>query len=292
MKFLKSSSDAQRGIALLIIAMLFFSLMDATAKGLSERNSSIMVVWARYTSQVVWSFLILSPWLFRLMRTKQLKMQWLRSALLFGATLAFFTSMRYLKLAEATAIFEIAPLLITILSVVILKETVGLHRKIGVAIGLLGALVIVRPGMGVFQWAALLPMIAAFFYASYSIATRFLGRDEPAATSFLYTALIGTIVASLMVIPAWESPPSSDIPIMISFGMIGGLGHIALVGALRFAPASMLAPFGYTGLMFNTLWGYAFFDEVPDLPTIIGGLIIVAAGLYVWHREMQARTAK
>lgn len=287
MNFLKSTSETQRGIFLLIIAMLFFSLMDALAKDLSARNSSVMVVWARYASQTFWAFLILSPWLVRLLRTRQLKMQLLRSALLFAATFCFFTSLRYLELAEATAIFEVAPLMIIILSVVILGETVGPHRRIGVAIGLCGALVIVRPGMGVFHWAALLPIVAAFFYASYSIATRFLGRNEPAATSFLYTALIGTLAASVLVLPNWQSPAPGDIPIMATFGILGGIGHLALIAALRFAPASMLAPFGYVGLMFNTIWGYVFFGEVPDLATVVGGFIIVGAGLYVWRRETQ-----
>lgn len=287
--FLRRLSLESWGILLMVLTMLFFSLMDSVAKALSTHNSSAMVVWARYASQTFWAFLVLSPWLGRLLRTNQIKMQLLRSAFLFCATIAFFTSLRHLKLAEATAIFEVAPLMITILSIYVLRETVGIHRKLGVAIGMLGALIIVRPGIGIFNWAALLPVVAASFYASYSIATRFLGRDENPATSFLYTALIGAIAASLLVVPFWQTPSSDDAMIMATFGILGGIGHIALITALRCAPASMLAPFGYVGLMFNTLWGYVFFDELPDLYTIIGAVIIVGAGLYVWHRETRIK---
>lgn len=265
--------------------MFFFSAMDAVAKYLTGKYEPFMVVWARYASQTFWTVLILSPRLRSLFRTKHLKLQLLRSALLFTATICFFTSLKYLQLAESVAIFEVAPLIITGMSVFILGEVVGLRRWLGVLAGLVGALIIIRPGTEVFSPAALLPICAATCFSGYSIATRFLSSDEPAATSFLYTTLIGTVAASILVPGFWTMPALADLPILATFGILGGIGHYILIVALTIAPASVLAPYSYFALILSALWGYFVFDEFPDFWTWIGALVIVGAGLYVWHRE-------
>jgi drug/metabolite transporter (DMT)-like permease len=278
-----------KGIVLTVVAVLLFSIMDALAKGLIERHDPVQVVWARYASQTLWAMLILSPRLVPIMRTDRLGLQVLRSALLFGATLFFFASLGQLQLAEATAIFEVAPLVITILSVLILKEIVGPRRWFGVLAGLFGALVIIRPGTDIFAPAALLPLAAATCFAGYSIATRFLGSDESPFTSLIYTTLLGTIVASIAVPFVWTTPDVRDAAVMATFGAIGMVGQFLLILALRHAPASLIAPFAYCSLAYNTLWGFLFFGEIPDRWTVLGGCIIVGAGLYVWHREMRLR---
>lgn len=283
-----AAGPEKRGILLFCLALLLFSGMDIVAKYLTGKYPALQVVWARYASQFFWTLIVLSPRLRAFMRTKHLMMQLIRSACLFGATFFFFSSLKHLAFAEATAIFEIAPLVITILSVVILKEQVGLRRWLGVLAGLLGALIIIRPGAEVFTPAAVYPVIAATCFAGYSIATRFLGQDEPAATSFLYTTLIGTIVGSLIVPFAWETPDMIDLPIMASFGVIGACGHILLILALNYAQASVIAPFSYLALLLNALWGMVIFGEFPDAYTWVGAAVIVGAGLYVWHRETRA----
>jgi drug/metabolite transporter (DMT)-like permease len=280
-----------KGILLVVLAVLLFSGMDAIAKGLIERNDTILVVWARYASQTFWAVLILSPRLRSVLVTDRLGLQLLRSAFLFGATCFFFLALGRLQLAEATAIFEVAPLIITILSVLILKESVGPRRWVGVLAGLLGALVIIRPGTDVFQPASLLPLAAAACFAGYSISTRFLGQSESPFTSLLYTTLLGTLVASFALPFVWTTPSGADAALMTGIGAIGMLGQLALILALRHAPASLIAPFAYCGLAFNTLWGFVFFAEIPDRWTVLGGSIIVGAGLYVWHREMRLRAA-
>ncbi len=285
------TSAETKGILLIILAVLLFSIMDTIAKGLTQRYDTLQVVWARYASQTFWAVLILSPRLRAVLATDRLGLQLVRSALLFGATLFFFASLSRLKLAEATAIFEVAPLVITILSVLILKEQVGPRRWAGVLAGLVGALVIIRPGTDVFSPAALLPLAAATCFAGYSIATRFLGQGESPFTSLLYTTLLGTVVASVALPFFWTMPTTGDALVMAGFGAIGMVGQLFLILALGFAPASLIAPFGYFALAFNATWGFLFFAEIPDRFTVAGASIIVGAGLYVWHREMRLKAA-
>ena len=276
---------------LAVAAVLLFSGMDALAKELSARHDTLQVVWARYTSQTVWVALLLAPRLRAVLATDRLGLQLLRSALLFGATLFFFAALAHLEFAEATAIFEVGPLFITALSVLILGERAGPRRWLGVLAGLAGALLIIRPGTAVFSPASLLPVAAAACFAGYSIATRFVGRDESPFTSLLYTTLVGTLVASLVVPFHWTVPTRADALVMGSFGAIVMVGQLCLILALRHAPASLIAPFAYFGLAFATVWGFVFFGELPDGWTVAGAAVIVGAGLFVWHRETRAKAA-
>lgn len=270
-------------------AILLFSIMDAIAKALSGTHHPLQIVWARYSSQTVFAFALLAPRLARLLRTDRIGLQLTRSAFLFGATAFFFTSISVLQLATATAIFEVAPLFITGLAFLLLGETVGLRRWLGVGLGLAGALVIIRPGTDVFSPYALLPLAAAACFAAYAISTRFLGGTESPWTSFLYTALIGTLASCLIVPFVWTTPSAGHAALMASMGVVGGTGHYLLIRAFTATEASFLAPFSYFGLAFNALWGFLFFAEVPDATTIAGATIIVGAGIYVWYRETFAR---
>jgi drug/metabolite transporter (DMT)-like permease len=281
-------SPNAKAILLFCSAIFLFSVMDVIGKDLSTRYPPLQVVWGRYASQTFWVFLILAPRLLRLLRTKHFGLQLLRSALLFAATVLFFSGFNAMKLADLVAVFQIAPLCITVLSVVILSEKVGLRRWIGVAAGLVGALIIIRPGTDVFTVYSLLPAAAALCFAGYSIATRFLGDSEDPLTSFLYTALLGAVAASLMMPFVWITPTTTDFAIIGSFGMIGGLGHYCLIIALTYASASVVAPFIYCAVALSAFWGYVVFSEVPDISTYLGALVIVGAGLYVWHRETRA----
>jgi len=283
------TASLAKGAGLIIIAIFLFSIMDTFAKSLSANHHPIQIVWARYTSQTVLAFILLAPRLKTLLRTRYFSMQLLRSGLLFGATICFFTSISIMPLATATATFEIAPLVITILAFLFLKESVGPRRWISVGFGFIGALIIIRPGTDIFTPYALLPALAATGYAGYTIATRFVGREESPWTSFLYTALIGTIISCAIVPFFWTTPTLIDALKMIALGAIGGVGHYLLIRAFTLTEASYLAPFNYFGLLFNSLWGFLLFAEIPEFHTIIGGTIIVAAGVYVWYREVFAR---
>ena len=207
--------------------------------------------------------------------------------MLFTATVCFFTSLKTLKLADVNAIFQVSPIFVTILSVLVLKETVGHRRWLGVAFGLIGALLIIGPGTGVFSYAVILPIISALSYAAYVISTRYLSQDESPLTSFVYTALLGSIAASVLVVPSWTPIESSDLFVFSVFGLLGATGHFFLIHAYRISEASFLAPFNYIGILYGSLWGFYFFNEVPSLITILGGLIIVSSGIYIWLREQK-----
>ncbi|MBC8410430.1 MAG: DMT family transporter [Rhodobacteraceae bacterium] len=280
-------SSNLKGICLILVTLALFTSMDSVAKHLVQNYPPIQVIWARYLSQTVVSFILLSPVLYRILRTKNFKLQILRSALLFTATVCFFTSLKTLKLADVNAIFQVSPIFVTILSVLVLKETVGHRRWLGVAFGLIGALLIIGPGTGVFSYAVILPIISALSYAAYVISTRYLSQDESPLTSFVYTALLGSIAASVLVVPSWTPIESSDLFVFSVFGLLGATGHFLLIHAYRISEASFLAPFNYIGILYGSLWGFYFFNEVPSLITILGGLIIVSSGIYIWLREQK-----
>ena len=280
-----------RGAALLVLATALFASMDAIGKGLMQRHDPFQVVWARYAAQAAIVAIIVSPRLGRVIRTARPGLQVIRSALLFMATLCGFFAFSVMPLADATAIFQTAPLAITALAALILREPVGPRRWAGVMIGFLGALIIVRPGADVFQPAALLPMLGALFFAGYSIATRFLGRDESYWTTFLYTAALGALIASAFVPLVWVTPTWGDAALMLAMGAIGSAGQFLLIVAFNTAPASAIAPFTYAGLIFATLWGYLFFGDAPDGWTATGAAVIVGSGVYVWRRERMRKRA-
>lgn len=280
-------SSNLKGICLILVTLALFTSMDSVAKHLVQNYPPIQVIWARYLSQTVVSFILLSPVLYRILRTKNFKLQILRSALLFTATVCFFTSLKTLKLADVNAIFQVSPIFVTILSVLVLKETVGHRRWLGVAFGLIGALLIIGPGTGVFSYTVILPIISALSYAAYVISTRYLSQDESPLTSFVYTALLGSIAASVLVVPSWTPIESSDLFVFSVFGLLGATGHFFLIHAYRISEASFLAPFNYIGILYGSLWGFYFFNEVPSLITILGGLIIVSSGIYIWLREQK-----
>ncbi len=275
----------------MIGAIFFFSSMDALAKHLAARYDVIQVVWARYAGQMLVVALILAPRLHLLIRTKHLGLQLLRSGFLFAATFCFFTSLPLIDIAAATAVMNVHPILLTIGAALILRETLGPRRILGIVAALIGALIIIRPGTEVFSLSALLPLAAGTFYASYALTTRFLGRDEPILTSFLYTALIGTLVSSAMVVGEFRAPDLPDTGLFLLLGSVAALGQFLLIRALTVAEAGAVAPFGYAGVVFATIWGLLAFGEVPDLWTWVGALVIVGAGVYVWHRETRAKAS-
>lgn len=290
MTWFRGLTPTAQGIVMMIIAVATFSAMDAIAKGLAQRYQPMQVLWARYTCHTVVVFLWFAPRLAALLRTRHLGVQMLRSAFVFGATFCFFTSIAHIGLAQATAVFDTNPLLVTLLAFLVLKERAGPRRIFGIMAGLVGALIIIRPGTEIFSLYAVLPLLGACFYASYVISTRLLGRDENSLTSLLYTTLIGTLVATILVPGVWQTPTLPDAALMLAMGVIGGTGQYFLIRAFTLSEAAVVAPFTYVGLIFAVVFGYLFFDEIPDAMTFLGALVIVGSGLYVWHRERQQQS--
>ena len=272
-------------ILLMIGAIFCFASMDATAKYLMKEIGPAQTIWARYTVQAILVTVLILPKINIYGKTKYPKLQFLRSVALMMATTLFFFAFSRLGLAEASAIFNISPVLITLGAFLFLREQIGLRRVIGIFVSLLGALIIIRPGSGVFTIYALLPLGAAIFYSTYSLVTRFVGADESPWTSLFYSAIFGTICYSIYIVFHWNPMSNNALLLTIIIGLFGTAGHICLIRALTLGEASLVAPFIYTNLLFTTIWGLVLFGNFPDFWTICGALIIVAAGVYVWARD-------
>ena len=276
-------------ILLMIGAIFCFASMDATAKYLMKEIGPAQTIWARYTVQAILVTVLILPKINIYGKTKYPKLQFLRSVALMMATTLFFFAFSKLGLAEASAIFNISPVLITLGAFLFLREQIGPRRVIGIFVSLLGALIIIRPGSGVFTIYALLPLGAAIFYSTYSLATRFVGTDESPWTSLFYSAIFGAICYSIYIVFHWNPMSSNALLLTIIIGLFGTAGHICLIRALTLGEASLVAPFIYTNLLFTTIWGLVLFGNFPDFWTICGALIIVAAGVYVWARDRVVR---
>lgn len=279
---------AAQGILMMLAAIVTFTLMDATAKALTQRVDVLQALWARYLGQTLIVTALILPRLRETLRTRYPRLQLLRSILQMGATGCFFFGLSYIGLAEATAIMDLSPVLITLGAALFLGERFGLRRALGVGAALIGALIVIRPGSDVFSPYAILPLGAALCYSGYALATRFVGQSESVWTSMFYTAAVGSILLSIAVPFVWVRPDPVAAALMLLIGALGALGQLMMIGALMRAEASQVAPFTYAGLLFATIWGMIFFGEYPDAMTILGALVIVGAGIYVWHRETRA----
>ena len=278
-------------ILLMIGAVFCFASMDATAKYLMKEIGPAQTIWARYTVQALLVTVLILPKISIYGKTKYPKLQFVRSVALMMATTLFFFAFSRLGLAEASAIFNISPVLITLGAFLFLREQIGPRRVIGILVSLLGALIIIRPGSGVFTIYAILPLGAAIFYSAYSLATRFVGADESPWTSLFYSAIFGAICYSIYIVFHWNPMSNNALLLTIIIGLFGTAGHICLIKALTLGEASLVAPFIYTNLLFTTIWGVVLFGNFPDFWTIAGALIIVAAGIYVWARDRAVRQA-
>ena len=216
----------------------------------------------------------------------------LRGAFWICAAMLFFTGLSYLGLAETTALVFAAPVFITALSALILHETVGWRRWSAVVVGLFGVLVIVRPGGAAFQPASFFPIATAVFYAGLMISARWVDPRESVWTMMLYLVGTGAFFSGLVSIFFWSPIRLEDIWLFIGIAIFGTAGVTMITQAFRLSPASVLAPFDYTALIWASVLGYLIWNELPDLPTYIGAGIIAASGLYIVSRESLASSSK
>ncbi|UTW53169.1 DMT family transporter [bacterium SCSIO 12827] len=280
-----ADGHAGQGVLWMIVAMACFVSMDSIAKELVKTHSVVQVVWGRYFFQVAVLAVILFPRLRRLLVTPNLGLQLVRSLLLLVTTGLYFTGLKYVPIAEASAIMMLAPLVVTALSVPLLKERVGPRRWAGVVIGFAGAMIIIRPGGDAMQLAALLPLVAAATHGVYQVSTRFLSHSESVLTTLCYSALLGALIMSTAVPFYWTPLPTLGWGMLLCAGMFGTLGHFALIKAFTLAPAATVAPFTYSNLIWAAASGFLFFGEWPDAWTFVGAAVIVGSGIYIYHRE-------
>ena len=280
-----------KGIALVLASTIFLGTSDVTAKYLSATLPSIEIAWIRFLVFAV----IMTPAMMPAsplyaLQTNRLGLHLMRGAALLGSSLFFISGLRFLPIAEASATGFVAPLFVTALSIIFLGEKVGLRRWIATAVGLIGVLIILRPGTGAFHPAAFFPLVSALAWACTLIMTRMMSGTERAITTMTYSSIAGLFILSALVPFVWVTPTWHDIAFGILIGVASTAGQWIVVLAFRYADASVLAPFSYTQLLWVSVLGFFIFGEVPDVYTITGAAFIVASGLYTAHRERVRRS--
>jgi drug/metabolite transporter (DMT)-like permease len=285
-----SSSNAAKGLGFFLVGMMSLGVLDAIAKLLMRSYHPFQITWGRF----FFAFVIVLPWVIRLaarsgVTSRRPGLQMLRAAVLAAANYMFFLAISSMQLAEVQAISFISPLLVTALAALILRERVGPRRWTAVAIGLLGVAVILRPSGGMLHAAALFALGQAVASALFHLITRFVAAHDPPEVTFIFTALVGTILASIAVPFVWNSPSPTAWALMAVTGAIAAFGHWCLIEAYRWAEASSLAPYMYLALPWVTFLGWAAFGELPDGWTFVGAGIVIASGIYVFTRERHLR---
>jgi drug/metabolite transporter (DMT)-like permease len=280
------------GVAMMLLAVLSFTILDSTAKYLSSSLPVAQLVWGRFFFTLLLTLAFL-PWLGLrgLCRTRRPLQQVLRGATLLGATGALFLAVKYLPLAETYAITVVSPLLVALAAGPLLGERVDWRRWLAILGGFAGVLVVIRPGSGAFSWHVVFPLAMAAFWAANQLITRALGTSDRPAVTLFYTALIGTLGASIFAAAAWRPPDLLGWLGMAWMGLIGFLSQFAVIYALTLAPASLLSPFTYTQIVWAALIGYVVFADVPDDFTLIGAAIVTLSGVAlvaVGNRTRQA----
>lgn len=274
-------------IALICTAFACFSLLDATAKWLSPRIGLIETTWARYVFSFLIVSILLNPWTKPdIAITRRPWMQGVRSLALFSSTMLNFLALQYLQLTETITIAFLQPLAVALVAGPVLGEKVGPRRLAAIAVGFLGVLLVTRPGAGGIHWAATFSFISVGCYVVYSLLTRILASHDPPETTMFYSAAAGIVVLSPVVPFIWKaSPDLFTLTMMIAIGFWGALGHWLLIHAHRLAPASALAPFLYTQIIWMILLGYFIFGDIPDRWTLTGAGVVILSGIYLLHRE-------
>ncbi len=282
-----------RGIPLLLCAITLFSVSDAMAKRLGQELPAVEVAWLRY---VAFLALTLLPLARRggvgLVASRAPRMQVLRGLGVVGSAILFIMALQHLPMAEATAINFVSPVFVTVLSVLFLGERVGWRRWSAIAVGLLGMLIIVRPGSEVFTPAALLPVVSSASWACALVVTRRRGPLDPPQTTLLWTAGVGFAVLTLLLPvvallggAGLVVPDAGQVGLGLLIGLVSSVAQWLVVLAYRAAPATVLAPFSYMQLLISGLLGLVVFGNAPDGWTLLGAAVIAASGLYTAHRE-------
>ena len=247
------------GIAYMAGAMFLFAAVDAQAKFLTDTFHPIQITWSRQLGLLIGVFVLMALRGVAVLRT---------------------------QLADAVAVAFVAPFVVTLLSVVVLREPVGVRRWTAVTIGFVGAMIVIRPGLGVIHPAVLLVLLAATMFALRQILSRMLSSSDRTATTVAYTALVGSLLLTAPLPFVWQWPTTTiEVALLVDMAVLAALAEVLVIKALEVAQAVVVAPVMYTLLIWSTMYGYLVFAQLPDLWTWVGALTIVATGVYTLHRE-------
>lgn len=282
------SDNPSRGISLAVLASILFAVSDTTAKVLSNDVPVTVINWVRYVIFVAMAGYLARGLPRAALRPARPGLQVLRALAVLGSATLFIYGVQAMTIAQAITISFLSPLLITILSIPLLGERVGAARWAAVGVGLCGVLLVVRPGLEGFQPAALFGVASATCWSLGMILTRRMAGADAPETTILWSAGIGLVLLTLALPFDAHWPTPLEWALLIGLGLIVSLGQWFTVLAHRFAPASLIAPFSYTQLVWVTITGYLVFGDWPDSWTVAGAAIIVASGLSIARQERLA----
>lgn len=277
------SRNQRRGIWLMTAAVFTFACQDGFSRLLAGEYNTLMVVMVRYWvfAGFVTVLALRRPEGFRAaIRSTRLPAHVLRAMLLVTEVCIIVKGYTLIGLIESHAVFAICPLLIVALSGPMLGERISWQRWAAVGAGMLGVVIILRPGAGVFSWPALLPLASAGMFALYSVLTRLTTRDEPNFPAFFWPGVIGAGLMTIVGLPHWQAITGRDWLFLIIYASLSVLSHWLLLKTYEAAEASSVQPFAYLQIVFVTVIGLTFFGEHLALPVAIGTMVVVLAGLY------------
>ncbi|MGE0310894.1 MAG: DMT family transporter [Lautropia sp.] len=275
------------GIALMVLAVCLFTIQDTIAKYLSERYPPLLVVWARYFFNVAIMLVLLGPVLRRrLVTTRRPLVQLARGAVLSASSMCFFSALPWMKLADASAVTFLGPMLVTVFAVFVLKHRAPPGSWIALVVSFAGVLLVIKPGGDTFSPVALLPLLTALCFAAYQLLTsRLSGVDEPVATLFL-GAFTAMLVVTLTLPWTWRAPASAfDLGLFAATGAIGAVSHYVIIRAFALAPPATLAPFTYAQIVMAVMLGWVVFGDLPDLLSFTGMGMIATTGVVMALRQ-------
>lgn len=287
---MSAGNNTRLGIALMVATSVVFAGQDGISRHLAGEYNVYMVVMIRYWFFAAFVITIASRkagGIVAAARTSRPAIQALRGVLLAAEICVMVTGFTILGLVESHAVFAAYPLMVAALSGPILGERVGWRRWVAIGVGFVGVLFILKPGLGVFNPAAIIPLIAAVMFATYGLLTRYVARFDRTETSFFWTGTVGAVAISSVGIWFWEPMTGSDWVWMGALCMTGSLGHWLLIRCYEVAEASAVQPFAYFQMVFAAAVGITVFGEALETNVLIGAGIVVAAGLFTLWRERQ-----
>ncbi len=283
-----NQDNARRGIILMICTTMIFSVQDGLSRYLAGEYNVIMIVLLRYWFFAMFVVAISSTregGVRRVAKSAQLPLQIIRGLLLVADVGVMVLAFVLLGLAESHAIFTVFPLMVAALSGPVLGEKVGWRRWVAIGVGLLGVMIILQPGSGVFSINALLPLAGALMFAFYVLLTRKVARKDSAETSFFWTGVTGAVAITLIGPFFWEPLQGTDWWLMGALCLTGSIGHYVLIKAYEAATPTVVQPFGFLQLLFVSLIGFSVFGETLDIWLAVGAVLVIGAGLFTLLRE-------
>ncbi len=277
-----------RGLILMGLGMFLFAAVDTIAKFLTSDLHPFQIVWTRQLGLFVGALFLLALHGRHLFLTAHPKLQLIRGLVAALSAAAFIFAIRHVPLADAVAVSFVAPFLVTLMAALILREPVGWRRWFAVVLGFVGSMIILRPGMGVVHPAAMLVVVAAFFFACRQVISRAIAARDGTGTTILYTAMTAVFVLSVPLPWVWVTPSGSEFLLLVGLALLAGLAEVCVIRALELGLAVAVAPVHYTLIIWASLYGWLVFGQFPDAWTWAGTAIIMATGMYTLRREYLA----